>query len=62
MHMEIRKKLIGSSPSFYHVDSRKQTQVVRLGGKHFYPLSHLALLPFPAYSVLFIQVMIRTSG
>lgn len=48
-----QKKLKGSSLSFYHVDSRKQTQVVRLGGKHFYPLSHLAVLPFPTYSVLF---------
>lgn len=40
------KKLIGSSLSFYHVDSKKQTQVVRLGGKHIYLLSHLAVLPF----------------
>lgn len=41
-----KEKLIGSSLSFSHVDSRKQTQVFRLGGKHFYLLSHLAVLPF----------------
>lgn len=32
---------IGGILSFHHVDSGDQAQVIRLGGKHLYSLSHL---------------------
>lgn len=30
-------------PSFYHVGRRDQTDIVRFGDKHLYPLSHLSM-------------------
>jgi hypothetical protein len=40
-HVEITGQLLESVP-FYHVDLGHPTQVMGLGGKHFYCLSHLA--------------------
>jgi hypothetical protein len=39
--VEITGQLLESVP-FYHVDLGHPTQVMGLGGKHFYCLSHLA--------------------
>lgn len=30
-----------SGPSFYHEGLRNQTQVIRFGDKHIYPMNHL---------------------
>lgn len=41
LHMEAREQLEDSVLTSYHVDLRAQTQVVGLGGKCLYTLSHL---------------------
>jgi hypothetical protein len=43
--------LLESLLPFHYVDSEDQIQVMRLGGKQFYPLSHLAGPRF--YIILF---------
>lgn len=43
--MEVRGQPLGdgmSVLSLYHMDHKDSTQVIRLGGKHIYLLSHLA--------------------
>jgi hypothetical protein len=53
--VEVRELLIGVD-SFYHVSPgyQTQTQVIRLGGTHLYPLIHLTSL-----SNLFFEVVVN---
>lgn len=42
MKVEARGQLAESFLSFYYVGLRDQTQVIKLGSRSLYPLSHLA--------------------
>lgn len=44
--VEVKGELAGVSSRLPYVGFGNQTQVVRLGGMGFYPLSHLACLSF----------------
>lgn len=41
MSVEVRRIAYRNFLSFHHVDSRDQVQVIRLGVKYLYPMSHL---------------------
>lgn len=46
-----RGRLAGMGSPLHHVGPRHQTQVVRLGGKHFFLLRLLASLGYPFVAV-----------
>lgn len=47
--VEMKGHMEGDSSRFYHKVPRNQTQVVRLGSEHLYPLSHLTSLKISFY-------------
>lgn len=51
MHVDIREQLGGVGSLFCHVNPGDEAQVISLGGKHLFQLSHLTHLYFHSYTM-----------